>query len=97
MTARPATQAAPASRAALPAPRGLVRHRLVPLAAFGAAHVVLALVMQALPIVAALHAVSCLVLGLVVAARRRIQETAYVVAYIVGSEVLWRMTRAGVF
>jgi O-antigen ligase len=99
MTARPTTQAAAArpSRAAPPAPRGLVRHRLVPLAAFAAAHVVLALVMQALPIVAALHAVSCLVLGLVVAARRRIQETAYVVAYIVGSEVLWRMTRAGVF
>jgi hypothetical protein len=71
--------------------------RLRPLAAFVAGHVALALVMRGVPAIATAHAVGCLVLGLGVAARRRIQEVAYVAAYIAGSEVLWRMTHAGVF
>jgi O-antigen ligase len=72
-------------------------HRIAPLAAFAGAHVVLALVMRVVPAVATAHAIACVVIGVGIAARRRIQEVAFVVAYIVGSEVLWRMTYASVF
>ncbi|HMG24468.1 MAG TPA: O-antigen ligase family protein [Kofleriaceae bacterium] len=94
MSARPLPVAA---EAAVPAATPGRVHRFAPLAAFAASHVVLALAMQAAPVVATFHALACLAVGLYIAARRRIQETAFVVAYIVGSEVLWRMTRAGVF
>src|SRR5690242_13274041 len=60
-------------------------------------HVVLALLMQRLPMFGLLHALGTVAIGVLIAARRPLHETAYVVAYIAGSEVLWRMTRAGVF
>src|SRR5678816_1878220 len=87
-----AAEAAAAPRAS--AARSL---RLVALAGFAVAHIVLALVMQRAPVVATVHAIACLLVGVIIAARRRIQDVAYVVAYIAGSEVLWRMTQAGVF
>jgi hypothetical protein len=69
----------------------------MPIAVFVVGHIVLAVVMRAVPIIAMLHAVACLATGLVIASRSRIHHVAYAVAYIAGAEVLWRMTRAGVF
>jgi O-antigen ligase len=64
---------------------------------FVGCHAILGLAFVQLPMLATLHAVACVGVGVIVAARRRPIETSYVVAYIVGSEVLWRMTHAGVF
>lgn len=72
--------------------------RLVAAAAFVAAHVVLALLVRAVPGVATVHAVLVLAVGLMIAiSTRRLQNVAAVVAYIAGAEVFWRMTKAGVF
>lgn len=62
-----------------------------------AAHVVLAAIMRLVPAIGFVHAVACLGIGMVVAARRPLHQTIYVVGYIAGSEVLWRMVHAGVF
>ncbi len=70
---------------------------LTPLALFAVAHIVLAFVMRSLPVIGLVHAVLCVGVGVFVAARRRLQEVAFVIAYIVGAEVLWRMTHASVF
>lgn len=70
---------------------------VLPFAAFVAGHAVLALLMSAFPPIATVHALACLAIGLVVAARRPIREVAFVTAYLVGAEVLWRMTHATVF
>lgn len=73
------------------------RHRLGLLLAFAAFHVVLGLVMRPFPAIAVTHAVGCVVVGLVIAARRPPHEVAYIVGYIAIAEVLWRMTRTPVF
>src|SRR4051812_7258243 len=82
------------SRAAQIAPP---RAALTSIAMFAVGHILLAVAMRAVPIIATFHAVVCLVAGLTIAARSRIHHVAYAVAYIAGAEVLWRMTRAGVF
>lgn len=73
-----------------------VRQGLMVIAAFAAFHVALALVLRPVPLIAVLHALTCLGIGLIVAARRPLHEVAVVVAYIAGAEVLWRMTRTPV-
>ncbi len=66
--------------------------------AFLVGHAALALAMWVVPAVSTLHALVCLGVGVGVAATtRRPRNIAIVVAYIVGSEVLWRMTRFGLF
>lgn len=65
---------------------------------FVGAHVVLGMVMRALPPVATVHAFGSAAIGVLVAATtRRSRNVAFAVAYIAGAEVLWRITRAGVF
>jgi O-antigen ligase len=61
------------------------------------AHIILAQLMLRFPRIGLLHAIACVLIGIIVAVRRPLHEVAYAVAYIAGSEVLWRMTRAGVF
>lgn len=66
--------------------------------AFFAAQVILALLMCRVPGVATLHALVTFAVGLWLAAfGRRPEQVAYVGAYIVGSEVIWRIADAGVF
>jgi O-antigen ligase len=66
---------------------------------FLAAHVALAFGMRAWPVLGTLHAYGTLVVGLGLAfnVRHRAALVACAAAYIVGSEVLWRMVGAGVF
>lgn len=65
---------------------------------FAAAHIVLAIAMRAFPVIGTVHALACLGVGLFIAATtRRMQYVAWLVAYIAGCEVLWRMCKAGVF
>ena len=67
-------------------------------AVFVAAHAALGIAMDALPTLATLHAIVVAGCGVLYAAvTPRIRRLAPVVAYIAGSEVLWRMNRAGVF
>lgn len=66
--------------------------------AFFAAHIPLALLMYQLPNVGLLHALVVVVGGVWWIAKGRSPErAAYICAYIVGAEVLWRMTRTPVF
>ena len=61
-------------------------------------HIPLALLMSRYSVLATAHALLTFLLGLFWALTdKRGQRTAYIGAYIVGAEVLWRMTRAGVF
>jgi O-antigen ligase len=60
-------------------------------------HVGLALAMHRYALVATGHALLTYLAGLVVVAGRRPQRVVHVAAYIVGAEVLWRMTGAAVF
>ncbi|MDX2089243.1 MAG: O-antigen ligase family protein [Kofleriaceae bacterium] len=83
---------ASASRAAV-----RTRRALFTIGAFALAHIVLALLMRPLPMVAAFHAIATLVGGVVIAARRPVHEVPAVVGYIAASEVLWRMTKTPVF
>ena len=62
-----------------------------------AMHFPAALLMQRLPMVSTIHAVATLALGLYLAFTRNFRGVGVVAGYIVGSEVLWRMTGAGVF
>jgi hypothetical protein len=63
-----------------------------------ALHIPLALAMRSSPMVATGHAVAALLVGLYVVATDALPyRMLYVCAYIIGSEVLWRMTGAGVF
>lgn len=71
--------------------------RVPQVAAFVLVHVPLAILMRTVPLLGALHAIACVLVGVHVAARRPLRDTPLVVSYIVGSELLWRMTRAGVF
>lgn len=67
-------------------------------ALFIAAHVLLALAMKKAPILATVHGWSALFFGLYLALSGRPREQVVAVAaYIVGAEVLWRMTGARVF
>jgi hypothetical protein len=62
------------------------------------AHAVLALAMVQLPLVSTLHAIATLAIGLWLAvATRQPERVVYVITYIAGAEVLWRMTQAQVF
>ena len=66
--------------------------------AFFAAHVLLAIVMRRTHSVGTLHAVGTLLAGLWCAIRgRHLERVAYIVSYIAGSEVLWRMSGAEIF
>lgn len=68
------------------------------LAVFCALHAPLALLMREWPSIALLHALLTVVVGLWwIAKSRRIERAAYVCSYVVGAEVLWRMTEAPVF
>jgi O-antigen ligase len=61
-------------------------------------HILLALLMYKVEFVSTLHAVVTLSIGLFWAlSGRRIEHVAYIGAYIMGSEVLWRMTHAIMF
>jgi O-Antigen ligase len=77
---------------------GLLGDReLLWLGSIAVAHVVLALVMLFVPVVATLHAYVCFLAGIVIAATtKHPRNIAIAVAYIAGSEVWWRMTRASV-
>jgi hypothetical protein len=80
--------------------RGLVYRPGWKAAAFFAAHVPLALLAHQFELIATLHALITIGVGLWWAASsnsRRLDRVAYVVAYIVGAEVLWRMADARVF
>jgi len=63
------------------------------------AHVPIALLMKQLPSVATFHAIATLAVGLVwaLSKRKTMLDVACVGAYIMGAEVLWRMTEAKVF
>jgi O-antigen ligase len=66
--------------------------------AFLAAHVPLALAMRSQAKISTLHVLLTLGIGLLWAiSGRRPERVAYVGAYIVGAEVLWRMTNADVY
>jgi len=70
----------------------------VPVAAFFAVHVVMALVAQRSPAFSTLWALTTLLVGLVVLSRRRsVEKVAVVVVYVVGAELIWRGTHAAVF
>jgi O-antigen ligase len=64
-----------------------------------AVHAPLALLMSRLPYVSTAHALltAAIGLGLAVGSRKGPERLAYVGAYIVGAEVLWRMTNSQVF
>ncbi|RMG45457.1 MAG: hypothetical protein D6723_18420 [Acidobacteria bacterium] len=72
--------------------------RPMPVILFLGAHVSLALLMHKLPLAATVHALGTLLVGLIWATSgKRIERVVYIGAYIVGAEVLWRMTHAHVF
>lgn len=60
-------------------------------------HIPLAIGMHQVEAATTLHAYIVLALGVLWAAQRRVERVAWVAAYIVGAEVLWRMTSADVF
>ncbi|MCM3874371.1 MAG: O-antigen ligase family protein [Pyrinomonadaceae bacterium] len=62
-----------------------------------ALHIPLALVIHKLPVVSTVHGLILVSLGIYWAARNQPQRVAYAAAYIVGAEVLWRMTKSQVF
>src|SRR5262245_37006759 len=65
---------------------------------FFAVHAVLALLMIQINLVSTLHALATLLFGFWLAATaRQAEKIVYVIAYITGSEVLWRMTGAQIF
>jgi hypothetical protein len=84
-TDRPTTQARPRPQ------------RLMKLLLFLAAHVMLGVAIRLVPAVAILHAVGCLAVGIFVAGTRRTRYVAYTIAYLAGSEVLWRLSKTSLF
>ena len=75
----------------------ITRKQIIAVSLFLAAHTVLAVAVQSSSTVSTIHAAITLLVGLVIASTtRHISRVAVVVAYVVGSEVLWRMTRASV-
>lgn len=88
----------PAGAPKLAASSALTRGQLALALGLAVGHVVLAVLMRAAPQLATAHAVACLLIGLVVAGTtRRMGNVAAVAGYIVGCEVLWRMSKATVF
>jgi O-antigen ligase len=75
------------------------RRQLLRVATFFAAHALLGLMIYRYKSLATLHAFVTLALGLrwALAGRKQLHRVAYVGAYIVGAEVLWRMSNAVVF
>jgi O-antigen ligase len=69
----------------------------VVMAAFLVAHLPLALVMRQVPAVAALHAYGTIFFGLKSAYDGHLTRVAGVSVYIMGADVLWRMTNPGLF
>lgn len=68
------------------------------LVVFTMLHIPLAYLMQQYPIVSTGHAIIVAAVGLLVAiSKRGSQRVIYVMAYIAGAEILWRMTDASVF
>jgi O-antigen ligase len=62
------------------------------------AHIPLGMVMREMPVLATIHALSVLVLGLLfLVSDKRPYRLIYLCAYTVGSEVLWRGTHADIF
>jgi len=76
-----------------------VQNTVWPLVVFLLAHVFLALAMRESRLLATAHALITVLVGFwwVLAARYDPIRVINVIGYIVGAEVLWRMTRAGVF
>jgi hypothetical protein len=73
------------------------RPTLWQLGAFFLLHVPLAIAMRSYPTIGTVHSLLVLAVGLWLAFKSRsLSLVAFVVAYIAGSEVLWRMTRASV-
>lgn len=73
------------------------RTRVAVTIAFFACHAPLAILMRDFSWIATLHALACVVVGLFIAlTARRIQALSPMLAYIAGSEVLWRMNHADV-
>lgn len=70
------------------------QRQLLLIGAIVVAHAVGAIAMRAFPLLGLAHALLCLGIGLVIAVRRPLHEVPVIVAYIVCSEVLWRMVRA---
>ena len=65
---------------------------------FLALHIPLALLMQRFPFISALHAWSCLALGLLWMLKdRQPYRVIYITSYILGAEILWRATKAPIF
>lgn len=64
--------------------------------AFVVAHVVLALVIKAVPALGALHAIATVSIGMFIALRYPPRFVMYVLCYVTGAEVLWRMSRSAV-
>src|SRR4051794_12014778 len=79
----------PAARGRIALTRGL--------ALFLAGHVLLGILLRVAPPLATVHALAAFTIGLFIAATRRPRDVAAVVAYITGSEVLWRLSHAAVF
>lgn len=78
--------------------RDLVHRSSFPLLVFLLAHIPLALTMRQFAAAATLHALATLGIGILWAiSTRRLERTAFVIAYITGAEILWRMTGAQVF
>ncbi len=65
--------------------------------AFLLAHVPLALLMRQQSLIATVHAVAAVGIGVAMALGGRIERPVYVLAYIAGAEVLWRACHAHVF
>lgn len=80
-----------------PPPSASAKRELLGITIAAIAHIVLAQLMRPVPIFAAIHAIGTLLVGLVFAARRPMDQVAVVVGYVAMSEVFWRMTRTPVF
>ncbi len=63
---------------------------------FFAANIILAQLMNRMPIIATLHAWGTLALALIWAVSGRLPRTAMICAYMTGCEVLWRMNKAAI-
>lgn len=74
--------------------RDLARSFNVRVVLFLALHVPLVFLLEAVPVISAVHALLILLFGLRAALLGRSSQVIYAVAYIAGGEVLWRMTRA---
>lgn len=86
------------SALSMAATRGLNQNKIAFIVGFLVVHALLGLAMQQSPAVATVHAWLTLTVGLYFALSSvRLERVAYTGAYIIGAEVLWRMTHAGAF